>query len=177
MTRFGRSRWTIPALMIGAMALNARGAEAQPAKASAAAPAKPGTVTGTLTVGGTPVTLTHAYAAGPIDGDKYVVELTDQALPEAALATELKFGGGQGLLRSGKAQGLFLYVDAKGFVVTAIPFAGEVRGNKMLSSVGSLPSFKVAAGQVTGTGKMTTDDTNQGWSYQAQFTAPVRPVK
>ncbi|MEO5822390.1 MAG: hypothetical protein ABIT71_17925 [Vicinamibacteraceae bacterium] len=146
----------------------------QSGKAAAGAPAA-GTVTGTLTVGTTPVTLTHAYVA--LDGDNYIVELTDQALPAASLAAELKFGGGQGLLRSGKAQGLMLYVDGKGFVVTAIPFAGDYRGNKMLSSVGSLVSFKVAAGQASGTGKLSLEDTNQGWSYQAQFTAPVRAVK
>ena len=70
------------------------------------------------------MTLTHAYVGGPIDGN-YIVELTDQALPEASLAAELKF-----LARAasaGKAQGLMLYVDAKGFVITAIPFAGEHR--------------------------------------------------
>jgi hypothetical protein len=150
---------------------------AQSGKAATGAPASSGTVTGVLTMGAAAVKLTHVYAAGPVDGDKYVVELTDQALPEAALDAELKYFGGQRLLRSGTAQGLLLYVDAKGFVLTAIPFAGEVRGSKMLASAGSLPSFKVAAGQVTGTGKMTAEDTNQGWSYQAQFTAPLRPAK
>jgi hypothetical protein len=164
-------------LVVGVLALGVPGAIAQPGKAATAVPAKPGTATGTLTVGTTPVTLTHAYVGGPIDGGNYIIELTDQALPEASLDAELKFGSGQRLLRSGKAQGLMLYVDAKGFVVTAIPFAGEYRGNKMLASVGSLASFKVAAGQVTGAGKLTAEDTNQSWSYQAQFTATVRPVK
>ncbi len=176
MTTGGYARRMLAMTVVGVLALAVPSVLAQSGKA-ATGPARPGTVTGTLTVGTTPVTLTHAYVGGPIDGGNYIIELTNQALPEASLAAELKFGGGQGLLRSGKAQGLMLYVDAKGFVVTAIPFAGDYRGNKMLSSVGSLASFAVAAGQVTGAGTLTAADTNQSWSYEARFAAPVRPVK
>jgi hypothetical protein len=174
MTTDRYTRRTLGVLVVGVLALGVPGAVAQSRKATTGAPARPGTATGTLTVGTTPVALTHAYVGGPFDGGNYIIELTDQVLPEASLAAELKFGGGQGLLRSGKAQGLMLHVDAKGFVMTAIPFAGEYRGNKMLASVGSLASFTVAAGQVTGAGKLTAEDTNQSWSYQAQFTATAR---
>ncbi len=176
MTTRGYTRRMVAMTVVGVLALAGPSVLAQANKATAA-PAKPGTATGTLTVGTTPVTLTHAYVGGPFADGNYLIELTDQALPEASLAAELKFGGGQGLLRTGKASGLMLYVNATGFVVTAIPFAGDYRGNKMLSSVGSLASFKVAAGQVTGAGKLTAEDTNQSWSYQATFAAAARPVK
>jgi hypothetical protein len=176
MTRYGCGRRMLAMTVAGVLALGVPGLLAQSGKV-AAAPARPGTASGTLTVGTTPVTLTHAYVGGPFDDGNYLIELTDQALPEASLAAELKFAGGQRLLRTSKASGLMLYVDAKGFVVTAIPLAGDYRGNKMLSSVGSLASFKVAAGQVTGAGKLTAEDTNQSWSYQATFAAAARPVK
>lgn len=175
MTTGKYARRLLAGVTVAALALGVAGVAAQSGKSAGSAPAV-GTAVGTLTVGGATVRLTHAYAGGPIDGSNYVVELTDQALPAAALEAELKYPG-QRLLRAGKAQGLMLYVDAKGFVLTAIPFAGEVRGSKMLASVGSLPSFTVARGLVTGAGKMSAADTNQGWSYQASFTAAVRPVK
>ena len=41
----------------------------------------------------------------------------------------------------------------------------------------ALASFTIAAGQATGAGTLTAEDTNQSWSYQARFAAPVRPVK
>jgi hypothetical protein len=144
------------------------------APAGKAAPAD--SATGTLKIGATAVTLAHAYVAGPVSG-VYVVELTDQPIPEASLAAELRRGGGQGQLRSGKVNGLVLYVAPDGFVQTAIPFAGTVRGEKMLASVGPMIAFSVAGTQARGVGSLSAEKTNQGWSYDARFTAAVRPVQ
>ena len=135
-----------------------------------------GTAMGALKVGTTTVALAHAYVAGPVSG-VYIVELTDRPIPEASLAAELRRGGGQGLLRSGKVQGLLLYVSPEGFVQTAIPFAGDVRGEKMLASVGSLARFTVSGGQMSGVGSLSAEKTNQDWSYDARFTATIRPVQ
>jgi hypothetical protein len=151
-------------------------AAAMVAAQAPAIPAKVDTAAGSVTVGATKVTLSHGYVAGPTSGI-YVVELTDQPIPEAALAGELRRGGGQGLLRSGKAQGLLLYVGENGFVQTAIPFVGEVRGEKMLASVGSMDAFTVKGGQVTGQHVVAADKANQGWSYTASFSATLRPIK
>lgn len=165
----GARRWVATAVVLAGMAATV-GAQAP------AAALKPGMASGTLTVGTTTVTLAHAYVAGPTS-DLYVVELTDQPIPEAALGAELRRGGGQGLLRSGKVQGLLLYLSDQGFVVTAIPFVGALRGEKMLGSAGSLDAFTIAGGQATGAGGLTAEKTNQGWSFTARFAAPVRPVK
>jgi hypothetical protein len=135
-----------------------------------------GTATGVLKVGTRTVRLAHAYVAGPVSG-VYVVELTDQPIPEAALAGELRRGGGQGFLRAGKVQGLLLYVSPDGFVQTAIPFAGDLRGEKMLASVGSLVRFAVVGTQASGVGSLPAERTNQDWSYDARFTATVRSVR
>jgi hypothetical protein len=163
----------VRAISFGTLALMASSAAAQ---APVAIPAKPGVAAGTLTVGATTVTLSHAYVAGPTSG-LYVVELTDQPIPDAAIAGEVKRGGGQGLLRSGKLSGLLLYIGENGFVQTAIPFAGDVRGDKMLASVGSMTTFTVKAGQATGQGAVAADKANQGWSYTASFNATVREIK
>jgi hypothetical protein len=122
------------------------------------------------------VRLAHAYVAGPISGI-YVVELTDRPIPEAQLGVELRRGGGQGQLRTGKVQGLLLYVAPDGFVQTAIPFVGDVRGEKMLASVGPLVRFSVSGGKASGVGSLALEKANQGWSYDATFTATVRPVQ
>ena len=74
-------------------------------------PARPGIAIGHVDVGTTPVNADPRYVGGPIDGDLYIVELINQALAEASLAAELKLGGGQVLLRTGKAQGLMFYVQ------------------------------------------------------------------
>jgi hypothetical protein len=90
-------------------------AQAPAGKAATGLPAAADKATGTLKVGATTVTLAHAYVAGPVSGI-YVVELTDRPIAEAQLGAELRRGGGQGLLRSGKVQGLLLYVTPDGFV-------------------------------------------------------------
>jgi hypothetical protein len=178
MNRRTCGRFKAQALVLAALVLmTASAAESQ---APAPIPAKTGVAIGTLKAGSTTVTLAYAYAAGPIDsgGKLYIVELTDQPIPDAAIAGELKRGGGQGLLRSGKLRGLSMYVDETGFVQTIVPFAGELRGEKMMASAGRLATFAIKAGQVTGQGAMTPDQTmQQGWSYAASFNATLRPIK
>ena len=171
----GARRWAVTATLLAGLAAATVGAQA-PATTPAAAALKPGTASGTLTVGTTTVNLTHAYVAGPTS-DLYVVELTDRPIPEEALAAELRRGGGQGFLRSGKAQGLLFYLSDKGFVVTVIPFAGDVRGDRMLGSLDAFDPFTIAAGQATGAGAISAEKTNQGWSFKGRFAAAVRPVK
>jgi hypothetical protein len=168
--RYGR--WTVWTFGLGALTLMASSAAAQ----APPIPAKVEVAAGSVTVGTSTVTLAHAYVAGPTSG-LYVVELTDQPIPEAALTGELRRGGGQGQLRAGKVQGLLLYVGENGFVQTAIPFVGEVRGEKMLASVGPMDAFTVKAGQVTGQHTVAADKASQGWSYTASFRATLRPIK
>ena len=170
----GARRWGATAILLAGLASSPASAQA-PATGPATA-LKPGTAAGTLTVGTTTVPLTHAYVAGPTS-DLYVVELTDRPIPEEALAAELRRGGGQGFLRTGKAQGLLFYLSDKGFVVTVIPFAGDLRGEKMLGSLDAFDTFTIAAGQAMGAGAIPAEKTNQGWSFTARFAAPVRPVK
>jgi hypothetical protein len=174
MTTSARMRRLAVATVLGALwVLAAAPAAAQVAAGKATAA---GTATGVLKVGATTVQLAHAYVAGPVSG-VYIVELTDQPIPEASLAGELRRGGGQGFLRSGKVQGLLLYVSPDGFVQTAIPFAGDLRGEKMLASVGSLVRFAVTGTQVSGVGSLSAEKTNQDWSFDARFSATVRPVQ
>ncbi len=171
------SRRRSKALSLSLVLLGCVTAGVAAAQAPPPVPAKAGVAVGTLKAGSTTVTLAHAYVAGPFD-NLYVIELTDQPIPEAAIAGEVKRGGGQGLLRSGKLQGILMYVDDTGFVQTLIPFIGETRGDKMLASAGRLTSFTLKAGQVTGQGAKTPDQTmQQGWSYAASFNAIVRPAK
>jgi hypothetical protein len=172
-----RLRYGLATILCGFTILGSpAGAQAPAGKAVAGKPAAADTAAGTLKVGATAVTLAHAYVAGPVSG-VYIVELTDQPIPEAQLGAELRRGGGQGQLRSGKVQGLLLYVAPDGFVQTAIPFVGAMRGEKMLASVGPLVRFNVAGGQVSGVGSLSTEKTNQDWSYDAKFTATVRSVQ
>jgi hypothetical protein len=175
MTR-ARMRNRLATMLCGLAILAApAGAQAPAGKAATGQALAADRATGTLKIGTTTVTLAHAYVAGPVSGI-YVVELTDQPIAEAQLGAELRRGGGQGLLRSGKVQGLLLYVAPDGFVQTAIPFAGATRGDKMLASVGPMVRFAVATGQATGVGSLSAEKTNQGWSYDATFAATVRPV-
>jgi hypothetical protein len=178
MTRALRA-WSM-AVVYGVLPVAAAPALAQaPAPAGKAATSQAAAAdkaTGTLKVGPTTVTLAHAYVAGPVSGI-YVVELTDQPIAEAQLAAELRRGGGQGLLRAGTVQGLLLYVAPDGFVQTAIPFAGATRGDKMLASVGPMVRFNVAGARASGVGSLSAEKTNQGWSYDATFTATVRPIQ
>jgi hypothetical protein len=137
-------------------------------------PAKPGAA-GTLQVGKTSVTITHVYV-GTEESDEtlYRVLLVDRAIPAGAIAKELQRGGGQMLLRTGKLDGVMLLVDGTGFVRTAIPFAGELRGSSMLASVGRLQNFTAKDGVTTGQGALEASQTmNQGWSYAASWNAKV----
>ena len=130
---------------------------------------------GTLVVGKTTVTLTHAYvAAEESGGTVYVVLLVDRAIPADALAKELRRGGGQSMLRAGKLDGVMLLVDDTGFARTVVPYAGDLRGSAMLASVGQLASFTVKGGIVTGQGALDQSQTmNQGWHYAASWRAKV----
>jgi hypothetical protein len=146
---------------------------AQPAPAI---PAKPGEAAGTVQVGKTTVTLKHAYATGPSDrgGPVYEVMLTDGPVPPEILAKGLGIGGAKALLNSGKLSGITLLVGADGFLRSIIPFAGEVRGDKMLASAGKLDSFAVTSSGLTGQGRKSPADTmGQGWSYAAGWNAAL----
>jgi len=141
-------------------------------------PAKAGVAAGTVTAAGKTITLTHAYVGADADGN-YEVVLTDTPLPDAAIATEVKSRGGQQLLRQGKASGISMLVDAKGFIRNIIPFIGEnLRGNTMQASAGDLATFKASATSVTGQGSKTAAQTSgQGWSYSASWNAVPVVVK
>lgn len=140
-------------------------------------PAKPGVAAGTVTVAGTTITLAHAYVGALADG-LYEVVLTDAPVPQADIAVEVKSGGGQRLLRAGKVNGISMLVDDKGSLRNIMPFAGELRGNSMLASAGTLAAFTASAKSVTGQGSMTTAQTmSQGWSYAASWNAVPVVVK
>ena len=141
-------------------------------------PAAAGVATGMVQAGQLKVALAHAYVSGPIGTDDpvYQVVLTDTPLPEAAIAKELVHFGGQGMLRAAKVSGISLLVDATGFVRNVVPFIGaDLRGSRMIASAGSLTSFAVKGGHVTGQGQQTAEQTNQGWSYSASWNATLRP--
>lgn len=147
---------------------------AQPAPAI---PAKPGEAVGTVVMGKTTVTLKYAYASGPEGGGDpvYQIMLTDGPVPPDVLAKGIATKGANGLLRSGKLSGISMLVDAKGFLRNIIPFVGDLQGNKMLASAGSLDKFTVTPSGLTGQGRMGTADTgNQGWSYSASFNAATK---
>lgn len=84
---------------------------------------------GTLTVGQLKVTLTHAYALGPIDsgGPIHSIVLTDGPIPADGVQNEIQRGS-QPLLRAGKLQGAALLADEQGHVRNIVPFIGESRG-------------------------------------------------
>ncbi len=140
-------------------------------------PALPGIAAGTVTVGSTTITLAHAYVGALADG-LYEVVLTDAPVPPADIAVEVKSGGGQRLLRSGKVNGISMLVDGQGFLRNIIPFVGELRGGSMLSSAGTLTAFAASAAGVTGRGNMTAAQTmGQGWSVAASWNAVPVAVK
>ncbi len=143
-------------------------------------PAQVGTAAGSVEVGTTKITLTHAYVSGPIGEDDPVFQivLTDAPLPAEAVEKELLHRGGQALLRAGKANGIAILVDATGGVRNIRPFIGELRGTQMLASAGRLQAFTAKEGRATGQGTLTTGQTmNQGWSYTASWNAAVRAPK
>jgi len=140
-------------------------------------PAKAGMAAGTVAVGGTTITLAHAYVGALPDG-LFEVVLTDAPVPPADIAVEVKRGGGQRLLRSGKVSGLSMLVDGTGFLRNIIPFVGKLRGGAMLASAGSLTAFAASATGVTGQGSMTPAQTmSQGWSFAASWNAVPVVVK
>jgi hypothetical protein len=146
---------------------------AQPAPAI---PAKPGEAAGTVVVGKTTVTLKHAYATGPSDrgGPVYDVMLTDGPVPPEILAKGLGIGGAKALLNSGKLSGITMLVGADGGLRNIIPFAGDLRGEKMLASAGKLDSFAATSNGLTGQGRKALADTmGQGWSFAAGWNAAV----
>jgi hypothetical protein len=161
------------AAALGLCLLHALDAIAQTAPAI---PAKPGDAAGTVQAGKTVVALKHAYALGPLDrgGEVYQIMLTDGPVPPDLLARELALGGGQSLMRSSKLSGITLLVDSTGFVRSVVPFVGDIRGEKMLASVGKLDRFSVGPAGITGQGRRGAADTaGQGWSYAASWNAAI----
>jgi hypothetical protein len=138
-------------------------------------PAKAGVAAGSLTAGALKVTLTHAYALGPVDlgGPLYQVLLTDGPIAADALKAELR-PGAQPLLKAGKLRGIALLTDEKGAVRSIVPFIGALDGSRMISGGESLQAFSVKQGQATGQGSVSTAGTmGQGWSYAASWNAVV----
>jgi len=159
-----------------ALAASLVAATAAYAQQAPAVPAKPGEAAGTVVVGKTTVTLKYAYATGPADrgGPVYDVMLTDGPVPPEVLAKGLGIGGAKALLSSGKLSGITLLVGADGFLRNVIPFAGDLRGEKMLASAGKLDSFAVTPSGLTGQGRKGSADTmGQGWSFAAGWNAAV----
>lgn len=166
-------RAAVSLIALAACIVAAPTAYAQPAPAI---PAKPGEAAGTVQVGKTTVTLKHAYATGPADrgGPVYEVMLTDGPVPPEILAKGLGIGGAKALLNAGKLSGITLLVGADGFLRNIIPFAGDLRGEKMLASAGKLDSFAVTPSGLTGQGRKAPADTmGQGWSFAAGWNAAV----
>jgi hypothetical protein len=166
--------WAITALVMG---LGLTAAAATATQSAPPVPQKIGTASGTVQAGTTKITLTHAYASGPIgEGDPvYQIVLTDAALPDDAVQKELLHRGGQTLLRSGKINGIAILVDKSGFARNVVPFIGQLRGNQMLASAGQLASFAADEGRATGQGSLTAEQSSkQGWSYSASWNAAVR---
>jgi hypothetical protein len=166
--------WTVAALVFGVGLTTAAATATQSAPP---VPQKIGTASGTVQAGTTKITLTHAYASGPMgEGDPvYQIVLTDAALPDDALAKELLHRGGQTLLRAGKINGIAILVDKTGFARNVVPFVGQLRGNQMLASAGQLTAFAADEGRTTGQGSLTAAQTaKQGWNYSASWNAAVR---
>jgi hypothetical protein len=161
------------ALALVGMAISAGGT----LRASQSAPIalKPGVAAGTLQAGAQKVALAHAYALASSDamGPIYQVLLTDGPIPPEMLAKELQRGG-QTLLKSGKLSGISMLVGVDGFIRNIVPYLGDLRGSRMLSSAGKLTSFVVSAKAASGQGSMSIDSTmGQGWAYSASWNATL----
>jgi hypothetical protein len=174
MTQSGVGGWAIAAL-VSCVGLTAAAATAT--QSAPPVPQKIGTASGMVQAGTTKITLTHAYASGPIgEGDPvYQIVLTDAPVPDDALPKELLHRGGQTLLRSGKINGIAILVDKTGFARNVVPFVGQLRGNQMLASAGQLKTFAADEGRATGQGSLTAEQSaKQAWSYSASWNAAVR---
>ena len=142
-------------------------------------PATAGVAAGTLTFGNKTITLAHAYVSGPEDagGKVYRIVLTDRPVPPEAVAVEVKWGGGQKLLRAGKLDGVLLNVDETGAVRVVIPFIDSVRGSQSLAMAGRLSAFTARDG-VTAGQAVFDKVRGQGWtlaaSWRAKAIAPAR---
>ena len=90
---------------------------------------------------------------------------------------ELKWGGGQKLMRAGKLDGVLLNVDETGFVRVVIPFIDNIRGSQSLMNATRLPAFSVRDGVITGQASYLKER-GQGWnltaSWRAKAIAPSR---
>ena len=107
-------------------------------------------------------------------GPVYDVMLTDGPVPPEILAKGLGIGGAKALLNSGKLSGITMLVGADGGLRNIIPFAGDLRGEKMLASAGKLDSFAATPNGLTGQGRKALADTmGQGWSFAAGWNAAV----
>lgn len=142
-------------------------------------PESPGVASGTLEFGNKSIKLAHAYVSGPekAGGNVYRIVLSDRPVPPEALAIELKWGGGQKLLRAGTLDGVLLNVDDTGFVRVVIPFIDSVRGSQNLAMAGRLPAFSARDGIITGQAAFAKER-GQGWtlaaSWRAKAMAPSR---
>ena len=77
-----------------------------------------------------------------------------------------------------RLSGISMLVDGQGFLRNIIPFVGDLRGNSMLSSAGTLAAFTTGPKGVTGQGTMNTAQTmSQGWSYAASWNAVPVVIK
>ena len=142
-----------------------------------AVPERPGVAAGTLEFFNKTVKLAHAYVSGPDNrgGNVYRIVLSDRPVPPDSLAVELKWGGGQKLLRAGKLDGVLLNVEETGVVRVVIPFMENIRGSQSLMNAGRLPVFKVSDGVVTGQATFAKVR-GHGWTLTASWHAKATPV-
>jgi hypothetical protein len=135
-------------------------------------PAAPGVAAGTVQFGKTTIKLAHAYASGPesAGGKVYRIVLTDRPVPADALAVELKWGGGQKLMRAGKLDGVLLNVDENGSVRVVIPFIADIRGSQPLTFPTRLPTFSARDGVITGQASYIKER-GYGWTLMASWHA------
>jgi hypothetical protein len=162
-----------------------------PCAAARAADDKAGSATGTLTVNGTPIKLTHAYArkvrgATSPDSDQFELRppregetaaegvflvLTDAPLPVPDLTYVSSV---QSALSDGKVQGISWIVDGKKQA------QGQALHHRALSREvpGRPDSFEISRldARVAGKAGAEADFFDDAWTYEVSFDAPVQPL-
>jgi hypothetical protein len=136
-----------------------------------------GSVTGTLTLDGVSVALTHVYAsAQPGSFDKSTedvhVLLSDVALSDAARADVFALIH---LARDGKARILEIVIDATGLPIGGSIFAKNFDGHVSAAGMHHFDRERLERTQIAG--RLSTDgpETFMGvtWQYDAHFSAPI----
>lgn len=145
------------------------------------APAVEGRATGTLTLNGVTVRLTHAYAeARPGTFDKNTedtrVLLSDVALPDEAREDDFALIK---LAREGRAHAIEIVIDHAGQAISGSFFAQAFKGNISASGMHRFTREQLDAGSVSGRLFMEQPSTfmEVAFQYDARFSAPIpRPL-